>query len=166
MVTFSNDSTTVTRSRPSIGTACGTATTWQPAACPEPTPVGESSSTTQCAGSTPSSSAARRYGSGCGLPRTTSLPETVNRKCSAPIEGSEASMIRRDDAETRATGTPRASSSSSSRLAPGSIGTPVRSRSIIASSTPSSSSSRVRSPPHSPSRYVVESSIGLPSTFG
>ena len=57
-----------------IGTTFCTATTTQPAASADAMPVGESSIATHDSGSTRSSSAARRYGSGCGLPFITMSP--------------------------------------------------------------------------------------------
>ena len=58
----------------SIGTWLGTTSTTHPAASAERAPVGESSIATHDTGSTPSAAAARRYGSGWGLPLSTMSP--------------------------------------------------------------------------------------------
>ena len=58
-------------------TTCGTPTVTHPAATADRTPVGESSIAMHRDGSTPSSAAAARYGSGCGLPFVTSSPATI-----------------------------------------------------------------------------------------
>ncbi|SHT37687.1 Uncharacterised protein [Mycobacteroides abscessus subsp. abscessus] len=54
----------------------GTTRTAHPAASAAAAPVTESSMARQSRGSTPSSAAARRYGSGAGLPAGTSSPQT------------------------------------------------------------------------------------------
>ena len=67
-----------TRPEPSsTGTWLGTASTRHPAASADRTPVLLSSIATAVAGSIPSSAAAFRYGSGCGLPCVHSSPATV-----------------------------------------------------------------------------------------
>ena len=62
----------------SIGTKCGTATTYAPAAVAEATPVAESSSTIDSLISTSNFSAAKRYGSGKGLLLVTSEADIEN----------------------------------------------------------------------------------------
>src|SRR5262249_61768373 len=96
--------------RASIGTRLGTATVQQPAASAEATPLGESSSATQCRGSAPSSEAAFRYGSGSGFPRVTSSAQTVAVKLTPSLVRTASMIGRSEEATTgwgtRAAGTP------------------------------------------------------------
>ena len=68
------------------GRRWGPRSTRQPASTAERRPVVESSIATQSAASTPSRSAATRYGSGSGLPLATSSPATItsNESAAAP----------------------------------------------------------------------------------
>ncbi|HXL95792.1 MAG TPA: hypothetical protein VN969_43285 [Streptosporangiaceae bacterium] len=61
-----------------------TATTYAPAATADATPAGASSNAMHLRGGTPSRSAARRYGSGCGFPCVTSSAQTITPGGSKP----------------------------------------------------------------------------------
>ena len=102
-----------------MATMFGTATTTQPAAVADSTPVGESSMATHCTGSTPSRDAARRYGSGCGLPWRTASPVITAWNVIGASASTTASVSRLQDIVTSAHGTPLALRSASRRRAPG-----------------------------------------------
>lgn len=128
-VTSSRLSRTVRPGAAAIGASDGTASTAQPAASAEETPVRVSSTATQDAGSTPRARQAARYGSGAGLVRGVSSAVTVTAKRPAPRPSTTRSAMARGDAVTRAVGTPSAASASRSRSAPGLATTPERTRS-------------------------------------
>ena len=73
--------------------------------------------------STPRRSAARRYGSGCGFPRSTSSPTTDTSN--APVGNASTTSVakRRHDIVTRAVGIPAVRTSASNSRAPGRHGT-------------------------------------------
>src|SRR6516165_9807271 len=130
-----------------MGTSDGTATTRQPAAVADATPLGESSSTTQPAGSASSSLTARRYGSGSGLVAVASSAQTVTGNV-MPVAASTASANSRCDEVTSAYGSPAPATSASSSRAPGRTTTrPARVRasmpSIIQRATVSGAAGRV-----------------------
>ena len=117
-----------------IGSSAGTASTAAPEARALATPVGESSIATQRSIGTPSSRAAVRYGSGCGLVAPTSSPQTITSKLSRPRVSSATSTTERRLEVTRAVGMPAARTARSSATAPGRIGTSVRNSSRIRAS--------------------------------
>jgi hypothetical protein len=124
----SSERTTVRPGAAGIGSSDGTANTWQPAASADATPFGESSSAAHRSADTPSSLAARRYGSGSGLVWITSFAQTVTSKL-RPVLSSTASIKLRSDEVTSACGSPAALTCASSDNAPGWSGTPwVRTR--------------------------------------
>ena len=149
----------------------GTATTWgtarvgTPAATAERTPVGESSMATQSSGDTPSSRAAARYGSGCGLPCETSSPVTTAAKVPSGSAPTTASASDRHDIVTSALGTPSSRSAESSSRAPGRHGTCSVTRLI----TRASSSSTIRSGSHGTAELslmnVADTSRSLPTSW-
>ncbi len=101
----------------------GTATTAMPAARPAATPFGESSRTTQRAGSAPSARAASRNRSGAGLVRELSPPTssrvTTDRNRGRRPRRSRCGTTHSDaDDEATAAGTPAASAASSSPATP------------------------------------------------
>ncbi len=95
-----------------------TPSTRHPAPFPDPTPEGASSTTTHSSGRKPSNSAPRRYGSGSGLPRSTTSPLMIRSGNGSPAAFSRASSRRCVDEVTiahRSGGKP-----SSSAFTPGS----------------------------------------------
>src|SRR5689334_21930068 len=113
----------------SAGWVVVTASTLIPARWPASTPAGASSTTTHCPGGTPSAAAARRYGSGSGLPCSTSSPVTRTSGAGNPTVASRCAASSRPPDVTTAHGPRRATAAHSS--APG-----IRVRSSSASSNP------------------------------
>jgi hypothetical protein len=114
-----------------MGVSDGTAITRHPAASAEATPLGESSRAKQRPGSTPSSLAASRYGSGSGLVALTSFAQTSASK-RMPVLAITNSMNWRSEEVTRAFGRPSSRTEASSSGAPGRTGTPrARTRSAM-----------------------------------
>ena len=109
--------------RMGTSTTCGTANTVAPAASAEATPVGESSIAIQRVISTPRRSAANRYGSGCGLPRSTSSPTTDTSNAPAGNASITSFAKRRHDMVTNAVGISDARTSANNSRAPGRHGT-------------------------------------------
>src|ERR1700685_3019154 len=147
-----------------MGTSDGPANTRQPAASADATPLGESSRAKQSPGSTPTSLAASRYGSGSGLVRVTSCAHTSTSK-RMPVLASTASMKLRSDEVTSACGSPACLTAASSSRAPGWTGTPprrTRSRMPDMSHSPISSGGAGRVA--FDSRYRTERSRLPPST--
>ncbi len=113
------------------GTSAGTASTAAPAATALATPVAESSIATHLSMGTPSSRAAVRYGSGCGLVASTSSPQTTTSKLSRPRVSRAISTRARPLEVTRAVGIRAWRTAPSSASAPGRHRNPVRNSSRI-----------------------------------
>jgi hypothetical protein len=124
-----------------MGTSDGTANTRQPAASADATPLGESSRAKQSPGSTPTSLAASRYGSGSGLVAVTSSAHTSTSN-RIPVLASTASIKPRSDEVTSAFGRPARLTAASSSRAPGWTGMPSRrTRSVMSDMSHSATSS-------------------------
>ncbi len=136
----------------------------RPAASAEARPVGESSIATAPSASTPSSVSAVRYGSGEACPCVTRSPVTTEAKTPGGSWSTTACAIGSHDIVTRACGTPRSRSRTSSSTAPGRHGAPRRMRAVTWSLRICTIAAAGRSTPPCSITYSAETISGLPTS--